>query len=312
MARKIIIDCDPGHDDALAIMLAAGNPEIELLAITTVGGNQILEKVTRNALAVATVAGIDVPIAAGARHPLVRPVLIAPEIHGESGLDGPVLPEPKVRLQDGHAVQLIIDTIMRHGEGEVTLVPTGPLTNIALAARIEPRIVERVAEVILMGGGYTRGNTTPSAEFNIVADPEAAEAVFQAGWRKITMVGLDVTHLALATPDVVARIGAIDSPLAHFVVDILGFFGRTYKEQQGFDFPPVHDPVTVAALIDSSIMPTRSAFVTVETQGRWTTGETVVDFAQLLAQPHNAQVGVGLDAEKFWNLIIDAIHVLSR
>src|SRR5688572_590694 len=188
MPTPILLDCDPGHDDAIALLLAHGNPDIELLGVTTVMGNQTLEKVTRNALSVARVAGITgIPFAAGCARPLVRELETAPSIHGESGLDGPVLPEPTLELDPRHAVDLIIDTIMEREPGTVTLVPTGALTNIALAARKEPRIVERVKEVVLMGGGYSTGNWSAVAEFNIVIDPEAAHIVFNAGW-PLTMV----------------------------------------------------------------------------------------------------------------------------
>lgn len=189
MTEKVILDCDPGHDDAIAIILAAGDPAIDLLAITTCAGNQTLEKVTRNALAVCAIAGIDgVPVAAGSAGPLVRPQVVAPDIHGESGLDGPDLPAATRELDLHHAVDLSSDVLMEHRPGTVNLVPTGPLTNIALAMRKEPRLVERVKQVILMGGAYTRGNRTPAAEFNIFADPEAAHAVFDADW-PVTMVG---------------------------------------------------------------------------------------------------------------------------
>jgi purine nucleosidase len=197
LPRKILIDCDPGHDDAMAIMLAAGNPEIELMAITTVAGNQTLPKTTLNARRVCSVAGIDVPIAAGCDRPLLRELVIAPMTHGDSGLDGPNFGEPTVPLDERHAVDLIIATALAD-PGEVTLVPIGPLTNIATAIRREARLVENVREVVLMGGAYTRGNSTPAAEFNVFVDPEAAAIVFEAGW-PLTMVGLDLTHQALAT-----------------------------------------------------------------------------------------------------------------
>ena len=225
MGQKVILDCDPGHDDAIALMLAHGNPSIELVAVTTVHGNQTIDKVTRNALAVARVCGITgVPFAAGATRPLVRVPQVAAAIHGESGLDGPLLPQPVLRLDDRHAVELIIDTVMSHDPGSITLVPTGPLTNIALAVRTEPRIVSRVKEVVLMGGGYHSGNWTAAAEFNIAVDPEAAHIVFNEPW-KLTMVGLDLTHQALATPDVVAAIAAVGTAPARFVLELLEFFG---------------------------------------------------------------------------------------
>ena len=193
MPTKIILDCDPGHDDAVAMLLAAGNPEIELLGITTVGGNHTLDKVTHNAQVVATIAGIDAPIYPGVTRPLVRPVEVAEDIHGDTGMEihNYRLPEPTVQVQDTHAVDFIIDTVMSHEPGTVALVPTGPLTNIALAVRKEPRIAQRVKEVVLMGGGYHVGNWTAVAEFNIKIDPEAAHIVFNESW-PLTMVGLDL------------------------------------------------------------------------------------------------------------------------
>ena len=197
--RDIILDCDPGHDDAVAIILAGGNPAIILLGVTTVGGNQTLPKVTRNALATLRVARLDdVAVYPGCDRPLVRSVEVAEDIHGDSGLDGVELPEPTHGPEDTHAVDFIIDTVMNSEPGTITLVPTGPLTNIAMAARKEPRIVERVREVVLMGGGYHEGNWSAVAEFNIKVDPEAAHIVFNEPW-PVTMVGLDLTHQALCT-----------------------------------------------------------------------------------------------------------------
>lgn len=216
MARKIILDCDPGHDDAVALILAAGNPEIDLVGVTTVGGNQTLEKVTRNALAVLRVAGHpEIPVHAGCGRPLVREGAVAAHVHGESGLDGVELPEITGEVADGHAVDFIIDTVMSAEPKTITLVPVGPLTNIALAVRKEPRIVERVREVVLMGGGYRTGNCTAVAEFNVHTDPEAAHIVFNEDW-PVTMVGLDLTHQALATAEVEEELRALDSDAALF------------------------------------------------------------------------------------------------
>lgn len=308
MPRKIILDCDPGHDDAIALLLAHGNPQIELLAVTTVHGNQTLEKVTRNALAVATVAGITgVPFAAGATRPLVRALEVAESIHGDSGMDGPALPEPTIELDERHAVDLIIDTIMSHEPGEITLVPTGALTNIALAVRKEPRIVERVREVVLMGGGYHGGNWSAAAEFNIVIDPEAAHIVFNEPWR-LTMVGLDLTHQALATPDVVERISAIDTPPARFVVELLDFFTETYRREQGFEHPPVHDPCAVALVIAPSVMDVVRVPLDVELTGSLTLGMTVADFRSPAPEDCTTYAATDLDRERFWNLIVDALE----
>ena len=228
-ARKIILDCDPGHDDAIAMLLAHGSPEIELVAVTTVAGNASLANETRNALAVAHIAGITgIPFAAGAARPLVRRTEFAPTIHGDSGLDGPELPEPEIELDPRSAAQLIIDLVMAHEPGEITLVPTGALTNIALAARLEPRIVPRVREVVLMGGGVHVGNWNATSEFNIVIDPEAAHIVFNEDW-PLTMVGLDVTHQALATDAVRDAITELDTVPGRFTLELLDFFADTYR-----------------------------------------------------------------------------------
>lgn len=307
MTKKIILDCDPGHDDAIAMLLAYGNPNIDLLAVTTVAGNQTLEKVTRNARAIAEMANIrGIPFAAGSARPLVREVEVAPDIHGDSGLDGPELPTPTLALDERHGVNLIIDTIMSHPPKTVTLVPTGALTNIALAARLEPRIVERVKEVVLMGGGYHVGNWSPVAEFNIKIDPEAAHIVFNEKW-PLTMVGLDLTHQALATPDVVTKIAEIDTKCSKFVVELLDFFGKMYKQAQGFDAPPVHDPCAVAYVIDPSVMTTQKVPVDIELTGTLTLGMTVADFRHPAPADCHTQVAVKLDRDKFWQMVIDAL-----
>lgn len=308
MPHKIILDCDPGHDDAIALLLAHGNPDIELLAVTTVVGNQTLDKVTRNALAVARIAGLtDVPFAAGCARPLVRDVEVAGDIHGESGLDGPELPAPAIEVSDQHAVDLIIDTVMSHEPQTVSLVPTGGLTNIAMAVRKEPRIAERVKEVVLMGGGYHTGNWSAVAEFNIKIDPEAAHIVFNEKW-PLVMVGLDLTHQALATPEVVERIAAIGTGPSRFVGELLEFFGTMYKQAQGFDAPPVHDPCAVAYVIDPSVMTTRRAPLDVELTGTLTLGMTVADFRAPAPDDCTTSVAVELDHQKFWDLIVDALE----
>jgi len=312
MPEKIILDCDPGHDDAIALLLAHGSPDIELLAVTTVMGNQTIEKVTRNALAVARVAGITgVPFARGAHRPLVRQIETAPSIHGESGLDGPVLPEPTLELDARHAVQVIIDTVMAHEPGTVTLVPTGALTNIALAVRTEPRIVDRVKQVVLMGGGVHVGNWSAVSEFNIVIDPEAAHIVMNESW-PLTMVGLDLTHQALATPDVAAAIAAVGTGPARFVGELLEFFGHTYRDTQGFDYPPVHDPCAVAYVIDPSIMHTVRAPLDVELHGSLTVGMTVADLRAPAPTGCTTQVAMGLDEKRFWALVVDALERIGE
>lgn len=312
MARKIIHDCDPGHDDAVAMLLAHGSPEIDLVAVTTVAGNQTLPKVTRNALSVATVIGMTgVPIAAGCGRPLVRTLEVAGSIHGDSGMEGPRLREPTTQLDPRHAVDLIVDVVMSHEPGEITLVPTAPLTNIAMAARKEPRIAERVREVVLMGGGYHEGNWSPVAEFNIKSDPEAAHIVFNEPW-PVTMVGLDLTHQALATPEVAEQVRAVGTTPAQFVLELFEFFTASYKENQGFEFPPVHDPCAVAYVADPEVMTVRTAPVDVELTGTLTLGMTVADLRGPAPPGCHTQVTVQLDHQRFWELVVGALRRIGQ
>ncbi|HEY6542967.1 MAG TPA: nucleoside hydrolase [Ktedonobacteraceae bacterium] len=306
MKHKIILDCDPGHDDAIAILLAAHHPEIDLLAITTVAGNQSVEKTTRNALKVCSLANIrQVPVARGMDRPLLRPAHHAPDIHGESGMDGPNVPEPDIELDPRHAVDLLIELLL-NSDGDITLVPTGPLTNIAAAMRREPAIIPKIAAISLMGGAMGLGNVTPAAEFNIHTDPEAAEIVFGCG-RPITMVPLEVTHQALATKEVTSRLRAAQRPVATFVADLLIFFASTYHDVFGFPAAPVHDPCAVAAVIDPTILRAHSMYVAIETGGSWTTGRTVCDVYGKFGRQPNARVGYALDVQRFWNMVIDTI-----
>lgn len=310
--RRIILDCDPGHDDAVAIILALGNPSIELLGITTVGGNQTISKITRNAQSVLEMCGRpDVPVHAGAPRPLLSKVEVAAEIHGESGLDGVELPEPSVPIASERAADFIIRTVMDSPADDVTLVATGPLTNIALAARLEPAIVQRVREVVVMGGGYHEANWTPAAEFNIWVDPEAAAIVFDEKW-ELTMVGLDLTHQALATAEVEDSVRALGSDLSQFFLGLMAFFRRAYQQNQGFDDPPVHDPCTIAYLIDPEIVRTRRAPVRVETKGDLTRGMTVTDLRPATdATAAHTKVATDLDHEGFWRIVIEAIEKLG-
>jgi len=306
MKHKIILDCDPGHDDAIAILLAGHHPEIDLRAITTVAGNQSVEKTTRNALKVCSLANIrQVPIAMGMDRPLLRPARHAPDIHGESGMDGPHIPEPDIELDPRHAVDLLIELLL-NSDGDITLVPTGPLTNIATAMRREPAIVPQIAAISLMGGAMGIGNVTPGAEFNIHTDPEAAEIVFGCG-RPITMVPLEVTHQALATSEVTARLRAAQRPVATFAADLLVFFADTYRNVFGFPAAPVHDPCAVAAVIDPSILRAHTMRVEIETTGVWTAGRTVCDVYGKFGKQPNARVGYALEVERFWDMVIDTI-----
>ena len=325
--RKIILDCDPGHDDAVAILLAAGNPDIELLGLTTVGGNHTIDHVTRNAQQVLTVAGLrDVPVYRGVTRPLLNDVVTAEDIHGNTGMEicGFDLPEPAVPVEEIGAVQWIVDTLMCEEPGTVTLVPTGPLTNIALAARLEPRIVSRVREVVLMGGAYGAGNFSPSAEFNIAVDPEAAAIVFGEDW-PVVMVGLDLTHQALATPEVQDRFRALGTASGDFLAALVDAFRANYRDAQGFDNPPVHDPCAVAYVIDPTVVETVPVPVSVELSGALTRGRTVADlraFGAALASGAAPEASAGdadcttsvatrLDVDRFWDLVVDAVERLG-
>ena len=305
MRQKIILDCDPGHDDAIALLLAGRHPEIELLAVTTVAGNQSVEKTTLNALKVCSLAGIEVPVAMGMERPLVRPARFAPDIHGESGLDGPQLPEPVIEPVRQHAVDLLIELLMA-SDGDITLVPTGPLTNIAVAMRKEPAIIEKIKAISLMGGAIGLGNTTPAAEFNIWCDPEAAAVVFACG-RPILMVPLEVTHQALATPEVIERLRAVKRPVATLAADLLVFFAESYRSVFGFSSPPVHDPCAVAAVIEPAIVRSHSMHVEIETEGILSVGRTMCDVYGTMQQPANARVGYDLDVPRFWEMVIQSI-----
>jgi inosine-uridine nucleoside N-ribohydrolase len=303
---RVIVDCDPGHDDAIAILLAAASPAIELAAITTVAGNQTLAKTTLNARRVCTVAGIDdVPIAAGCERPLVREQIVAADIHGPSGLDGPAWGEARVPLDERHAVDLIIDEV-RRSKGATTLVPVGPLTNIATALQREPAIASGIRRIALMGGAIGVGNHTPSAEFNIHADPEAAEIVFASGI-PITMAPLEVTHRAAATEPILARIKAIGTPVADMAIALMRFFRDAYERTFGLPSPPLHDPCAVAWVIDPSLVVTRALNVVIDARPGITYGRTICDLYGKTKLPPNADVGVDLDVERFWDVVIDAL-----
>jgi inosine-uridine nucleoside N-ribohydrolase len=303
--RRVLLDCDPGHDDAMAILLAAASPAIELVAITTVAGNQTLDKTTLNARRVCSVAGIsDVPIAAGCDRPLAREPVVAADIHGTSGLDGMEWDEPTVPLDPRHGADLIVEAAS--ADDPLTIVAVGPLTNVATALRRSPGIAARVERISIMGGAIGLGNVTPSAEFNIHFDPEAADEVFRAGI-PITLVPLEVTHRALATESVIARIAALDSPVARMSVALMRFFAETYLRVFGFEAPAVHDPCAVAAVIDPAIVPARAMNVAIDTVSSMSLGRTACDVYGRTGRAPNADVGMGLDVDRFWGEMIAAL-----
>ncbi|MBB5136499.1 purine nucleosidase [Thermocatellispora tengchongensis] len=299
-AKKIIIDCDPGIDDALAIVLAHGSPELEIVGITTVGGNVGLEHTTANALKLREFLGLHgVPVTAGSAGPLLRARVDAAEVHGDSGLGAARLPEPRLRAAPGHAVDFIIDAIAAD-PGEITLVAIGPLTNVALAVRKEPKLAEMVRELVILGGSYTRGNFTPAAEFNIAADPEAAAIVFEAGWT-VTTIGLDAAKHALATGWVVEEMRAMGRLGADLLVPCVEFYGLATAA----DGPAIYDACAVAHVIDPTLHVFAPAEVNVETVGRWTYGMTVTDF-DVRPGRANARVATSLDVARFWDLVLPA------
>lgn len=304
--KPVILDVDPGHDDAVALMMACGAPGLDLLAVTTVAGNVSLEKTTRNALRILSLIGrADVSVAAGAAQPLERPLRTATDIHGESGLDGPEeVPDATFEADGRGAVDLIADTL-RESPEPVTLVPVGPLTNIALFLREHPELKHRIERISLMGGSIGLGNTTPAAEFNIYVDPEAAREVFDSGL-PITMSGLDVTHQAGAGPKERERLRSLGE-VGGVVAGFLEFFAATYESIYGFDAPPLHDPVAVAAVLDPTLLKTRLMNVDVECEGELTRGETVCDFYGVTGKLANADVGIELDREGFFELLYESL-----
>ncbi len=304
--RPVVLDCDPGHDDALAILLALARPELQVLAVTTVAGNAPLERTTRNALRVLTLLGrTDVPVASGAERPLVRAPWIPVEFHGQSGLDGADLPEPAVRPVAEDAIELTA-RVVREAANPVTLVPTGPLTNIALFLRAHPRLVPRIGAISLMGGSLGEGNTTAAAEFNLWADPEAAAIVFEAGI-PILMSGLDVTHQALVLPPDIARLEHVGGRTGRVFADLLRFFAVHHRQRYGWDGPPIHDAVAVARLVEPGLVMSRRLRVDVETAGELTRGRTVADPEGLSGRPPNAEVGLAIDRERFVDLLVEAV-----
>ncbi|MGY4707442.1 nucleoside hydrolase [Candidatus Bipolaricaulota sp. J31] len=308
-AKKAILDCDPGHDDALAIVLACAAEEIELLGITTVAGNQTVDKTTHNALRILTLIGAEVPVARGAERPLISPLVTAPEIHGESGLDGAELPDPAFGPLPEHAVEFLVRTI-REAPEPVILVPTGPLTNVALALRLAPDIAGRIERIILMGGAARESNATPAAEFNIYADPEAAHIVFTSGI-PITMVGLDVTHRALFTPEEIARLSQ-GGPVRRTFAGLLAFYAAASERYMGIRGAVLHDPLAVAAAIDPGILATEPLHVEVELCGTHTRGATVVDLYRVTGRPPNAEVALDLNLPRFKELLWRALERVDR
>jgi pyrimidine-specific ribonucleoside hydrolase len=307
----VLLDCDPGHDDAVAILLALGSPSLRLLGITTCFGNCAVEDATRNAQRVLALAGReDVPVAVGAAGPMRGEVALGNYVHGVSGLDGPALPEPTVAPVHETATELLARCLIDSPE-PVTVVVTGPMTNLGVLLSEKPGLTEHIREVIFMGGSTERGNHTPTAEFNTFADPEALDVVLNTGL-PVRMVGLNLTHQALATPAVVERMSAMPHLVGRTCAEWMGFFGDSYERIWEFEAPPVHDPCTIAPLLDPDVIRWRDCFVAVELDGTWTRGTTVVDlFGRLPDRTPNAAVAMELDAERYWDLILTTLDRLG-
>ena len=302
MTTPIVIDCDPGHDDAIAILLALASPEVELRGISTVAGNQTLDKTTTNALKVLELADrTDVPVVAGADAPLQRTLRTAANVHGESGLDGPDLPAPTTTPLDRDVVEVLAEWL----EPGVVLVPTGPLTNVARLLQAHPGGVERI---VWMGGAIAEGNVTPAAEFNAFVDPEAARIVFESGV-PVTMIGLDVTHMALFDSSHAERLRGTGRA-GKAVAELADFFLEFHRQRYRFDGAPIHDAMAVAHVIDPTLVTTLHCNIAIETQSELCDGRTVVDRWLVTDRPRNAHAGIDVDAHRFLELLVERIASL--
>jgi inosine-uridine nucleoside N-ribohydrolase len=304
----VLIDCDPGHDDAMALLLALASPELEPLGVSTVHGNQTLERTTANALRVLEFAGSDLAVAAGADRPLLREPAVAAEVHGETGLDGPDLPPPASAPVADHAVDFLAERL-RASASPVTLVPTGPLTNVALLLATHPEAAERIERIVLMGGAIAEGNVTPAAEFNIWVDPEAAARVFASGL-DVTMIGLDVTHRALMTAEHAERLRAAGR-VGAMVAELWEFYSRFHRRIYNLGGTPVHDAMAVAHVIRGDLVQTRHVNVEVDCASELCRGRTVVDVWSRTGRAPNAHVGVDVEADAFLELLVERIASLG-
>ncbi len=312
--HAIIIDCDPGQDDAIGLLLAMSSPdELDILGVTTVAGNVPLALTERNARQVCGIAGrSDVPVYAGCSKPMVRDLVTAEKVHGKTGIDGIDIVEPKQPLEDKHAVDFIVDTLNCAGQESITLVPMGPLTNIAQAITKDPSILGKIEQIVLMGGAMREGgNISPSAEFNILVDPHAADIVFRCG-RPITVMGLDVTHQVLATPERRDRIRAIDNEAARATAAMLDFFNRHDTVKYGSMGAPLHDPCTIAFLLKPDLFEGKFCNISIETESELTMGNTAVDFWHVTDRPKNATWIHAVDADGFYDLLVERLSRFSN
>ncbi len=309
--RKIIIDTDPGQDDAVAILLALASPELDVLGLTAVAGNVPLDLTVLNSLKICALAGrADTPVFAGCDRPLRHDLVTAEHVHGSTGLDGADLPAPAATAQDQHAVDFIIDTLRSQDAGTVTLCPLGPLTNIGAALQKAPDIADRIAEIVLMGGAYFEvGNITPAAEFNIFVDPEAADIVFKSGC-KITVMPLDVTHKALTSRAWIDGLRAIDTPVTNAVAGLTDFFERFDVAKYGGTGAPLHDPCVIAYLIQPDLFSGRHVNVEIETASELTRGMTVADWWGVTDRPKTAMFMGDVDRDGYFDLLTERLRTL--
>ena len=303
-----IIDCDPGQDDALMLFLALNAPELDIIGISAVGGNVHLAKTARNLAMLVEIAGRgDIPLYAGCAGPMVRRLVTAEYVHGETGINGLDVFEPEIQLQEKHGVDFLVDTLREAADNEITLVPTGPLTNIAMALNMAPDIAPKIKQIVLMGGAMREGgNTTPSAEFNIYVDPHAADVVMRCG-RSIVMFGLDVTHKVMTTPERIATIRALGNRVSSVSADMLDFFGMHDAEKYGSKGGPLHDPCTIAWLLEPDMFTLKSCHVEIETKSELTMGHTAVDFWGVTGKPENALWAHDVDDERFFELLSERL-----
>ena len=310
MPEPVILDVDPGYDDAIAMMLACGAPELDVRAVTTVAGNVALEKTTRNALKILSFTKrAKIPVGAGAASPLVRTLRTSEHIHGESGLDGADFPEPAFGPDGRDAVRLMAD-VVREASEPVTIIPLGPLTNVATFLEEHPCLTQNIRRIVLMGGSVGAGNVTPAAEFNVYVDPEAARIVLESGL-PLTMLGLDVTREATVGPEEVERLRSVGRA-GEAVAGLATYhYAGAYRRTYGLAAPPIHDPVAVAAVVEPAILETRSLRVDVECEGELTRGETVCDLYGVTGRPPNAEVGMGLDRSAFFEILIRSLEGLG-
>jgi len=301
MRRKIILDCDPGHDDAIAILLAGNNPMFDLLGITVESGNQTLAKTGRNALNLVQYLELDVPVCLGAVNPIIKEVEVCEAIHGETGLDGFDFPDLEIDYDKRHAIDFIIEEVLK-SDHKVTIITTGPMTNVALAIRKNPEILNNIQEFVLMGGSYQNGNVTPAAEFNIYCDPGAAHIVFNTGL-KVIMVGLDVTRKVLVLPEIIDRMSEIDNKASDLFVKLMRVFNENQLRVFGFEGAPLHDPLTLAYLIDHSVLSLEHVHCDIDISHGTSYGRTNCDMFDYLELPKNTFVATEVDVDKFWDII---------